>query len=164
MAKEYRLAGKLKSNDLIDDELQIMVASSHSDGPIAVPVDEDLEFSTWLPAVTNDPYFKIRPVAIDRDSSLLFKPEFKTVYLGDGCVTNNRFAIEQGVLIKGSISPPVEDMQVKILKEVDGVMHDFQTVSVDQDGTYRAGPYELDFAYNIVPDKEDYSFAAKEGS
>ena len=68
-----------------------MIRSSHFESPIAIPVNEDLEFSTWLPVVTHDPYFKISPVATDRDSILIFKPELKTVFMGDGCVTNNRF-------------------------------------------------------------------------
>ena len=35
---------------------------------------------------------------------------------------------------------------------------------MDEDGTYRAGPFEADFKYEIIPAKEDFSFVAKEGS
>lgn len=93
-----------------------------------VDTDDGLSFSAWLPAAAQDPYYKVRPRSPNKDSTLLFKPEMKTIFLGDGCVKNLRFAVEQGVLIKGEITPAVEDTRLIVSKK----RGDTQSTEFDQ--------------------------------
>ena len=78
----------------------------------------------------------------------------------DGCLKPIEFQALEGLFVRGSITPPVELVQIDITCESDSSLH-LNTAS-NSAGEFSLGPLDPHKNYNINPMHQNYRFVRSE--
>ena len=92
-----------------------------------------------------------------RSSQLIFKPSFYRFQLKDDCHLNEiTFNGRPGIFINGKISQKISDVKIVIYdNETNQIL---QTIDTDNQGEYKAGPFDDEIDLRIEAMKEDFVF------
>lgn len=82
---------------------------------------------------------------IPESSSLLFTPSFLTILGSNDCTElKEYFAAKRGIRFQGNVEPPLKNVKISILNELDEILVSMFT---DVDGKYKFMPLDSDHRY-----------------
>ncbi len=82
---------------------------------------------------------------IPESSSLLFTPSFLTVRGSNDCTElEEHIVAKKGIRLQGSVQPPLENVKISILNELDEILISMFT---DAEGKYKFMPLHSDHRY-----------------
>lgn len=117
--------------------------------------EKDAEFETFVPLETKS--VTVSPAGQLEDSFMLFTPTSQVLSLSNTCKTDISFKAQQGLMIQGTITPPLADVEILIENE------DIKTkVTSTSQGTFSYGPVPV-ADYQVTATKDDFILKRQNG-
>lgn len=159
-ALKHLVTSKILSTvNITDLKVKINVISNEGENEMIIPITNgkkissksyEYELQFYGNSMSN---IHIEP----RSSELIFKPSSFSFKMNDDCYKNvMTFQGKPGIFINGEINQKISDVKITIYNnETNEILHETIT---NQDGKYKAGPFEDEINLKIEASKEDYVF------